>query len=300
MDLKAAWGFRGPFEEAYQQTRESEIVNKQRQAQAVQMLEEARLKAEMQPYEIESKQAAAAFNRANAHKMLQPQVSNEERTAKAEEIRRAAELAKVIPMLERMGIQLNDETAPQLFQELQSKLKEIPPEVAQYFGSPDKMSMSKELLDAASKYAREQHPELAKNLRTTMQQEGQTGRNNDNIASRERLAIERNSLMKQLADAKAKDKGDGASLKYLAESYQKQAEQYEMEGNQEKADMFFAMARRAASVTALKNPAAGKQSIDTGKVADLPTTSPVAPTANQPERSVEVVRDPKTGKLVRK
>jgi hypothetical protein len=276
-------------------------MDKQRMDAEVQrMLEEARLKAEMQPYDIESKQAASQYSRAMAQKMLQPQVSNEERTAKAEEIRRSAELAKVIPMLERMGIQLNDDTAPQLFQELQGKLKEMPPEVAQYFGSPDKMSMSKELLDAASRYAREQHPELAKNLRTTMQQEGATSRNDANIASRERLAEERNDLMKQIADAKAKDSGDGANLKYLAESYQKQAEQYEMEKNQVKADMYFAMARRAASVTAMKNPASGKQSIDTGKVANLPTTSPVAANANQPERSVEVVRDPKTGKLVRK
>ena len=46
-------------------TREADIQNQARTAQAVQMLQEARLKAEMQPYDIESKQADAAWNRDN-------------------------------------------------------------------------------------------------------------------------------------------------------------------------------------------------------------------------------------------
>jgi hypothetical protein len=90
----------------------------------------------------------------------------------------------------------------------------------------------------------------------------------------------RNEALKNITAAK----NSGKDLRYLAQGYQQKAEELRMAGNEELADMYFAMAGRAANLQALGSPAAGK----TEPVVPGLDTKPVVPQgSNAPKPNVD-------------
>jgi hypothetical protein len=118
----------------------------------------------------------------------------------------------------------------------------------------------------------------------------------DKNTSNEKIAAARSAALKAIESEKAK--GEKGNPRYLAEQYQAKADALEMAGDIEQADMYYGMARRAAALTAMKTPAAGKESVDVGAVSGMPTRTPVAPNANAPSRVIKIERD-KDGKLIK-
>jgi hypothetical protein len=111
------------FTSSYYNAYEKEITNQRVQAEVMKLMEEAKLKAEMQPYDIEHKQALA--NQANA----QAEASRRDKTnlwqkAQAEMSERQAQLP-IITAYSRSGqfdAMLADPSIPQSFKDSFSKL----------------------------------------------------------------------------------------------------------------------------------------------------------------------------------
>jgi hypothetical protein len=175
----------------------------------------------------------------------------------------------------------------------------FPPEIAQRLRPTDKINMfTDENIQNIIQGLREEDPEVSKTLREGMKQEGATGRTSMTIADKEKDRELRRDLASMDRQIKQDQIASGLTPAKLAAMYQKQAEQLESEGKQDEADDMFAKSRRAAMLGAMMTPAAGKEEIDVGEAAGMPTRTPVAPNANAPSRTVKVTRDAK-GNLIR-
>ena len=274
MDIMSALKYRGPYEEAYQQSRESEIVNQQRVAQAQQMIQEARMKAEMQPYDIESKQAAAAFNRANAQKMVQEKPVNPKHTAEAQ-----AQFQSILnPYVEAIQAETDPARREAMTQQLLAQAKEYNFPLEQFINSPaflKSMGRSKEV-------AKLQHG-AAQNATNVVIQDKRG-------ASSERVATIRGQFAAQAAASKADKDKTPASYQAAAVKWAEAAANAETQEQYDKAakmaQEYEAKAKAQASASATTTAGAKAEMVDrvlnpqqgrSGKIGDKGGGSPDTP-----------------------
>ena len=192
----------------------------------------------------------------------------------------------IYPYVEAIQSEKDPSRRDAMTQQLLAQAKEYDFPLDQFINSPafrESMGRSKEA-------AKLQHGAAANETRVVLQGMGDTRADKDRQARRDIADLDRAVKKDQVAS--------GLTPPKLAAFYQKQAEELEAQGETEEADLMYAKARRAALLGAMGTPAAGKESVDVGKVSGMPTTTPVDPNANAPSRVIKIERD-KDGKLIK-
>lgn len=210
---------------AEMQGREQEILNQQRVAQAQSMLEEARMKAEMQPYEIQSKQAAAAYNNAMAKKMLTEKAANPKHTADAQ-----SQFQKILyPYIEAIQAEKDEGRRSAMKQQLIEQAREYNFPLDQFIDSPAFRTTMARSAEAAKLQGIDKRGAIDLNI-TDKRVEGAKDVARINAASRAsvaasaannsktKLSYENAAVAHKEAAAEALEKGDIKSYeKHLAE-----------------------------------------------------------------------------------
>jgi hypothetical protein len=281
MDIMSALKYRGPYEEAYQQSRESEIVNQQRVAQAQQMLQEARMKAEMQPYDIQSKMADVRFKDAQALKMGQEKLVDPKKMADAQNAYQARLHAALQGMQAIPDQGMRDSVRQKLMKEAQEYgandivaiLETASPEALKAY--IDTMGRSKEA-------AKLQHGAAANQTRVVVQGMGD--------ASRERIAVTKGQFQAQAASNKADKEKTPTSYQAAAVKWAEVAANAETQEQYDKATKmaqeYEAKAKAQASASASTTAGAKAEMVDrvlnpqqgrSGIIGDKSGGSPDAP-----------------------
>lgn len=281
MDISQIINMPGVYDSARISGEQSALNNQLVQQKVQALIEEAKRAQEMQPTELAMKNAMAQdyLARANATGHY-AKVTPEEKQAKAEELRRLMQgrasrgyLETAMTLPEGRNAYL-EKVLPQLREDIRPRLS--PDESTRLFMDDNINRIIQQL--------REEDPEAGKYLRTDLT--GQYGITRQGMIGEEKekdrqlrrdLASMDNEIKQKIAESRK-------TPKELYNQYQQTAEALEAEGRHDEADKYYAMARRTALLSAMTKPGASQESVDIGKAGGLPTTTPVAPAANQPER----------------
>jgi hypothetical protein len=262
--------------------REEEIVNQQRQAQAVQMLQEARLKAEMQPLDMDLKRAQAGYQRSLAEEAMQrAKTSSQDRyagqVAKKQEsdelLATRSNRARIEAILNAAKKDRSLDTGPMLDEIVPS----LPSDVRSILRpSPNTNMYDDESLQTALRVLGERDPEVAKNLRNEMSVQGrysvaemQQERANDrkkwDLELQEKRLKQQESLKKSMANVEQQMLMDKAAYKKSPTPETKKA--YE--------ESYSDWMKKQIAVQAWRmqnDPDMGSMGIDT--LGNIPTTPP--------------------------
>jgi hypothetical protein len=188
------------------------------QLKVQQLVEEARQKAEMHPLEMESKRAAAEFNRANALKMGQEKPVNPMHDASSQE-----KFQSILqPYIEAIQAETDTTKREAMRQQLIDQSKKYNFPLDNFIDSPafkDSMAKNKEV-------AKLLHGAAANQTRVVVQGMGD--------ASRERVATIRGEFAAKNAGARAAKEKTPTSYEAAAVAYGRMADEAELAGDEQK------------------------------------------------------------------